>query len=249
MQRITRSQVPHRYLMARILMTIFISFLIHGCTSSGARYKPYPSTGKTLAYKIDVPDQLQLKWIGTTVFNNASTSQTVTNWNVADHLAQHVETVLRDSANFTRIIRLSGSEQIAIGQPIADRNTDVLLVIRSGRSTDTALGTNQNFSGLGLVQRSGFGMGPYSAVSAALEAELFDARTGKSLRKTANSSTGGASVLMDKSMRLSSEQLSLVTPVAASLANRVSTICMENLGLKPWVKPIDGRGNIPVMKF
>ena len=122
-------------------------------------------------------------------------------------------------------------------------------MIRAGRSTGGAFDTNKSFTGIGLFQRSGFGMGPYSSVTVALEAELIDARSGKSLRKTSASDLAGSAALLDKSMHLNPEQLSAVQTVAASAANHVSTICLENLGLKEWVQPISSQGNIREVKF
>jgi hypothetical protein len=236
----------------RLSLLVAVGTVFAGCGSYGVRSQPYFSEGKSLAYVVELPDELQLKWVGTTVFNNSSAVQAVPGWNVAQHVAENVETVLRDSAKFTQLIHLKSLLLAPKGMPVTDTNADVVLRIRPGRSgmaDQDQLGTNQGYSALGLFQRSAFGMGPYSSVTAALECELLDARSGKSLRKTSASENTSGVTLMDKSMHLNAEQLDAVMVTAASAANHASTVCLENLGLKPWVRSQGNQGHVPKMKF
>lgn len=233
----------------RLLTIVLCSTLFSGCASYGPRSQPFISEGKSLAYTVDLSDQLQLQWVGTTVFNNARAVQTADDWHVADHVAENVAAVLHDSTKFTQITRVKNLPEFGKGAPISGVNADFLLVIRAARSSEGAFDTNQGFIGIGLFQRSGFGMGPYSSVTVALEAELLDVHSGKSLRKTGASDLAGGGTLLHKSMHLNAEQLSTVKVLAASAANHVSTICLENLGLKEWVQPISSQGKIREIKF
>jgi hypothetical protein len=233
----------------QLFTMVLLLTLFSGCATYGQRSQPYESEGKRLAYVIDLSDKLQLQWIGTTVFNNARAEQVAEGWNVADRVAENVEAVLHGSANFSQITRIKDLPKISKGAPIPGIEADVLLVFHAGKSMDTAFGTNQGYSGMGLFQRSGFGMGPYSVGTVALEAEMFDVSSGKLVRKTGASDQGGGATLLDKTMHLNAEQLSALTTTLASVANHVSTICLENLGLKPWTRPVSGQGRIREVKF
>ncbi len=188
--------------LIRLIAFVLLVTVFSGCATYGQRSQPYKSEAKRLAYVIDLSDKIQLQWIGTTVFNNARAEQVAEGWNVADRVAENVETVLHGSANFSQITRIRDLPMISKGAPIPGIEADVLLVIHAGKSTDTVFGTNRSFSGMGLFQRSGFGMGPYSIGTVALEAEMFDVSSGKSVRKTGASDQGGGATLLDKTMHL-----------------------------------------------
>ena len=55
----------------RLFTIALIASVFAGCASYGPRAQPFNSEGKSVAYWVDLSDQLQLQWVGTTIFNNA----------------------------------------------------------------------------------------------------------------------------------------------------------------------------------
>ena len=64
----------------RLFTIALIASVFAGCASYGPRAQPFNSEGKSVAYWVDLSDQLQLQWVGATIFNNASAVQTAPEW-------------------------------------------------------------------------------------------------------------------------------------------------------------------------
>jgi hypothetical protein len=225
--------------MKKITLIILL-FLLSACGSLGRRYEPLVLRDKNIVIQVLLKDELQLKWIGTTVFNNVERKQAAPNWGLAADVAAHLQEMLKQS-------NCAGCTFSIIAANDSSDGADLLLKITPAMG-EQVLDTNQSYQGVAIIQRSVFGMKPYSTTAAALTMALIDLKTGKILREVSVHELGGGAVMLDESMALSAEQLVFAQSLTGSVARRASTVCLEQIGLKPFVGEINQQGRVKTIK-
>ncbi len=183
-------------------------------------------TGRSVGVSVCLRDELQNVWIGTTVFNNDSAEQPVPDWRFAATTEQAVLAALQSSALFSdvKVLPRCTDAKRASTQTLA---VDVLLHIEPGVFPDQIGGTNQLQRGIGLFQRSVFGLDPFSGLHAVLAIQLTDLVSRKSV--------GGAAYdpiapIFDDSILLTPAQLDATKGQFTALLQQVAGSCMTQLG-------------------
>lgn len=137
--------------------------------------------GKSVAIVATMDSAVQLSWIGTTVFNNESSTIERPQWGLASLALKDAETALNNGKRFksVRTLELGVPTKEEVLKHPDVQMSDLILVISPSVGGDFVAMNEVPLKGVGVRQRSALGLPPYSASYASLEAVLFEARTGK----------------------------------------------------------------------
>lgn len=209
-----------------------IAVLSAGCATFDPGANRARTEGKTIAVASKLGPSLNLLWIGTTVFNNEQGEYRLDN--------PRIEQTALSSAAWA--ISAEGRHRaVTFAEPfdpadaesrkkVADK-ADFLLVIQSGTAPDVVYRTNQVMRGVGVLQRSMFGLTPRAVVHAVLQGELFDVRTGESLGKTRATEFVDAPAFLETGPRIPAASLEQTLESAATRVKGAAITLVKDLGL------------------
>jgi hypothetical protein len=211
--------------------------------------KPAPPevVGKRLAVYTDVPEEISIVWIGTTVFNNKSNTQrllepaaNLSNPNanntalLTGQMAEAINAVavdqLTQSKRFQSVQAISKSQYDDWQKTLTLPNVDAVVVIKETSVADPAYGTNQYFSGIGLFQRSAFGSEPNATLHSVLRAELYWT-TGKKRIAFGDAVTSAPAVVVGDDLLIRSDQMSIAIKQLNDLNFMATRTALRVVGL------------------
>lgn len=154
--------------------------LAGGCATVDPEVVRAQTTGKTVAVASDL-GELQLVWVGTTVFNNEYGTRDISAWG-ADRLAVAlVVEPLRASQRLADVLPVDAIVREGSAPPRLPpgQQADFLLLVETYRTAppDPIFHTNLGLSGIGVVQRSFMGIPPRTHPYLALQLRLIDLRS------------------------------------------------------------------------
>lgn len=172
-------------------------WLMTGCATS-LNFKSPEMQGKKFGLYVELDQAINIKTIGTTAITNSEFKVPVENWDqeklvenaVLSKLGKKYSVVNNPQLNRDRVkvswvpFALSGGEMMINEYPslkefIDSNNIDYLIVIKDVGSADTNFGTNQSYSGTGVVQRFLGGKIVGKIHHVFTEVSIHDAKTGK----------------------------------------------------------------------
>lgn len=151
-----------------------------GCASVDKAAVQTATDGKSLAIAATLDSTIRLSWIGTTAFNNDSSKLERPDWQLASLALKDAETALSKGGRFTTVKALELdrlTKEDVLKHPAA-QVADLIVVISPSVGGDFVPLNEVPLRGIGVRQRSAFGLPPYSAAYASLEAGLFETKTG-----------------------------------------------------------------------
>ncbi len=174
--------------MRRILAIALTMLVLGGCVQTITPQQT--SQIKSLAIITGFGEQIELNFVGFTVFTNRANKANV-DWQIDRHFKQRTQAELGSRFQFREIaynpatirqepMSIFGADPaIALVRSVARPGVaDAILYYGPARFDDTLGGSNQSVEGLGLYARSAFGFGTRTTVAfTAWRAVLFDGST------------------------------------------------------------------------
>jgi len=160
-----------------------LALALVGCASFDPAIVKERTAGQPIEVVVGVPTDLTLAWVGTTVFNNESGREQLKELNVRDVVGQAATTMLKESNRYPSVSVVNSVEQTAeLMIKGASTSANLLLLYPCG-TPDIAFQSNQFYRGVGLMQRSLFGLTPRTAMHAVICGEVIDAASRTSIAK------------------------------------------------------------------
>lgn len=164
----------------RFFLAMLVAAGLSACATVDQAAVRGAAKGKSLAIVATVDSTLQLSWIGTTVLNNETSTIERPEWGLASLAVKETETALNNGGRFKSVKALelgAISREEALKHPDA-QSADLIVVIAPSVGADFVAMFEVPLKGLGVRQRSAFGLPPYSTAYASLKAELIETKTG-----------------------------------------------------------------------
>ena len=179
-------QLIHRIRSLALAMTVLLAA---GCATLDPKNVQIQTKGKTVAVASALGPNLDLKWMGTTIFNWEEGQLAVPSWGIDEQATKAASAALSATQRYAAVTVLTGVRRAAIagrvGDPApklpADARADFLLLISQSYTNDAIYRTNATYAGLGIAQRSLLGFEPPTHAYISVLVELFDITAGKSL--------------------------------------------------------------------
>jgi hypothetical protein len=153
-------------LMGAILLTA-------GCTSVDPARVRKQVGDKSVVVVVNVANELPLTWVGTTPLNNESSIHSSADWTIRHWIEERAVALLRESGRNARALVLTPGGQLNLASLI-DRSSEVVVVISPGYGPDKVFDRPPFVTGIGLRQRTWFGMDASSATYLRLDARLLN---------------------------------------------------------------------------
>ncbi len=149
-----------------------------GCATVDPAMVRERAAGKSVMIVVGVPDEVVVQWIGTTVFNNEYGKERFEGVAVKAIIGTTSADLLKQANRYSavEVMNAPGHDREALLKEVTS-STELSLVFSPCGFQDLAFGSNQSFHGVGVMQRSLFGLPPKTATYAALCADLVDGRT------------------------------------------------------------------------
>jgi hypothetical protein len=171
----------------RALCIAFV-FILGGCATGVDRNAVKAQiSGKSLSVIVTAGTELEMSWIGTTVFNNERKTLSRPDWNLKVKIESTATEQLNRGGFFgaVRVEQATSKNKSEIISALKS-DSDLLLVLSPSSSGDYVWGTSQPLFGLGVRQRSAFGLPPVAIAYVTLHAELFDRKSGQKIAAFSN---------------------------------------------------------------
>ncbi len=154
-----------------------------GCNTLDPQVVQTQTRGKSIAVSSELGPNLELNWIGTTIFSNRFGHVPVPGWSIDELAANTARAALQSTQRYPAIAVFPGIHKIGDATPKLPAGTqaDFLLLFRRFNAGDPIYNTNQSFEGLGIAQRTFFGFQPPTRAHVGVTGELFDLAADKSL--------------------------------------------------------------------
>lgn len=213
---------------------IVLLLILSGCATVDPKAVQSQTSGKTVAIASTAGDDLKLMWIGTTVFNNEYASLPIHEWQIRENIAQDAVTVLQKTERYVQVFALNEITRKSKDFPNLPegKKADFIVLIEPGSYQDQAFGTNQYMNGIGIYQRSLFNSIRNAVGYAALEAEVFDTKTGKSLGTASSLNFWPIPATMETGPQVPDSGLAQFKEVAKNQIQITVAMLLERLGLK-----------------
>ena len=128
---------------------------------------------KAVVVVVNVPNELPLSWVGTTLLNNESAVHSSPEWTIRHWIEERAVASLRQSGRSARALVLLPGTQVNLAQLI-DTSREVALVISPGYGPDRVFDRPPYVRGVGLRQHTLFGLEAASATYVRLNARLLN---------------------------------------------------------------------------
>ncbi|MGB5445027.1 MAG: hypothetical protein WBM99_05895 [Psychromonas sp.] len=153
-----------------------------GCANVDPHMVQTQTRGKTIAVASALGPNLELNWVGTTIFNNEKGTIAVPDWNMDNLAVNSMSSGLQATQRYAAVNTLSNISRVGEAIPVLPPGSqaDYLLLIERWDSGDPMFGTNQSFHGVGIAQRSFMGLVQTKA-HIGVCVTLFDLSIGKSI--------------------------------------------------------------------
>lgn len=174
------NQLKRAILMLAVITSVLV---LAGCATFDPQQVAAQTRGKTFAVATTFGSELELKWIGTTIFNNEQGMVPVPDWKLNDLVVNAASSALQSTQRYPSVSLFNNISRVGDKVPILPSGTqaDFLLLIEPWHGGDPMFGTNQSFKGIGVAKRSFMGMESPTRAYVSLNAELFDLSAGKSV--------------------------------------------------------------------
>lgn len=160
--------------MRRILFAMVAAVLFSaGCSSVDPALVRKQVGNKSIVVVVKIPNELPLTWVGTTLLNNESSVHTGPDWTIRHWIEERAVSLLRESGRNARALVLAPGTQLNLG-PLIDRSNEVVVVISPGYGPDKVFDRPPFVTGIGLRQRTWFGMEASSATYLRLDARVLN---------------------------------------------------------------------------
>ncbi|OGT22959.1 MAG: hypothetical protein A2342_05055 [Gallionellales bacterium RIFOXYB12_FULL_54_9] len=173
-------QLAHRLRRFALALTVLTAT---GCNTLDPKAVQTQTHGKTIAVASELGSNLNLQWVGTTIFNNEKGEIAVPAWKIDEQATKAMSTALLASQRYVTVTALTGISQLGDAVPKLPKGTkaDFLLLIGHFNGGDPIYGSNQTFQGLGIAQRSFMGLEPPTQAHVGVTIQLFDLTANKSV--------------------------------------------------------------------
>ena len=163
-----------------------MALIVAGCASIDPQAVQSQTRGKTIAVASALGPELNLTWVGTTIFNNQFGTRPVPDWRIDEQVAIYVSQSLTSGQRYAAVNVLQGVSRKGNTVPVLPAGTtaDFLLLIEQYDADDPIWNTNQSFKGLGIAQRTFMGLAPPAHGHVGVTIELFDMLKGASVGRS-----------------------------------------------------------------
>lgn len=176
----------NRQLANRLFSFVAITSAITlaGCATIDPQAVRTQTQGKTISIASTLGQDLELKWVGTTMFHNEYGLVSVPTWSIDEVAVNAVSSALQATGRYAAINKVGNIKRIGEAMPILPPHSksDYLILIERRHGGDPMFATNQSFQGIGIAQRTFMGiLGPQTRAYISLQLELFDVAMAKSM--------------------------------------------------------------------
>lgn len=169
--------------LVRYCLFCVVAVVLPGCASFDPVTVKDRTAGKPIEVVVGMPTDLTLAWVGTTVFNNESGREKLKGLNVRDVVGAATATMLKESNRYPSIAVVNSDEQVPERLTKSVSTSTNLLLLYPCAAPDLAFQSNQFYRGVGLMQRSMFGLTPRTAMHAVICGEVIDGTSRTSIAK------------------------------------------------------------------
>lgn len=194
----------------RFLPISLLIVLLTGCATVGSdKVALQPQNTKIVAVSL-MGNQLKIRHVGTTIFSNAKHDLDVANWNIDQQIEDDADAFLQGGGKFVVVKPASMDYRDKFGVPkkslwsgtipldhmkegaqlvAKESGADLVVLVREAEYGDPFFGTNQQFSGYGIYQRSFF-FSKQAINFVTMNVIVFDGKTGTSIAGTRQFTSG-----------------------------------------------------------
>lgn len=156
-----------------LVMWLAVSAVLPGCgTADPVRIRSQVGD-KGVVVVVNVPNDLSLSWVGTTLLNNESATHSNPDWSIKHWIEERSVAVLRQTGRKARALVLQPGTQVNLAQMI-DTTNEVVLIIAPGYGPDKVFNRPPYVSGIGLRQHTWLGLEAASATYVQLDARILN---------------------------------------------------------------------------
>lgn len=188
----------------RFLPILLLIVLLSGCATVGSeKIGLQPQNTKIVAVSL-MGNQLKVRHVGTTVFSNAKHDLDEANWNIDQQIEDATNKLIQSGGKFVVVKPASTDYREKFGVPVKslwngttpldhkkegaqsiakESGADLVVLVREAEYGDPFFGTNQQFSGYGIYQRS-FLFSKQAINFVTMNVIVLDGKTGESIAGT-----------------------------------------------------------------
>jgi hypothetical protein len=166
-------------------LVLGLALVMGACATVDKEAVRTQTQGKSLVVASGLNSQLDLKWIGLTVFNNEIQTVEAADWALPAQFHQALQRQLEATGRFSgvTVVHQPGADRSAL-LTAAGQDADVALLLTPGSAGDPIYMTNQYIRGFGVFQRSALGILLNSLPHVVVKGELVDLKTAQPLGDT-----------------------------------------------------------------